>query len=166
MTTKRMSSNMMIAAMFAVYMYIVVKIILFKFQSIDIHFIKQQLREHWHSPGILVDQLTVRANLIPFHEITAYMEQATLHSFVNFIGNILIFMPFGMLLPLLLRGMSNPWSKVLLLSFTFSLGLETAQLILAIGTFDVDDLILNTAGGLLGYGVYRGVSMSKSLKKA
>ncbi|WP_082926781.1 VanZ family protein [Paenibacillus tuaregi] len=162
MNTKRISSSLVIAAMFAAYMYIVVRIILFKFHSIDLHFIKQQLKAHWHSPEIIMDQLTVRANLVPFHEIFTYFEQATLHSWVNFAGNILIFMPFGMLLPLLLRGMSNPWSKVLMLSFTFSLGLETSQLILAIGTFDVDDLILNTFGGLLGYGVYRAWMMTRS----
>ncbi|MEY9093660.1 VanZ family protein [Paenibacillus sp. RC84] len=90
----------------------------------------------------------------------SYFEQATLQSWVNFAGNILIFMPFGMLLPLLLRGMSNPWSKVFMLSFTFSLGLETSQLILTIGTFDVDDLILNTFGGLLGHGVLRWLQIS------
>ncbi|MNX31852.1 VanZ like family protein [compost metagenome] len=154
MRLKRMSFSLMITAMFAVYLYIVVRVILFKFHSIDIHFIKQQLREHVHSPELIMDQLTVRANFIPFHEIMIYFEQATFHSLINFIGNIVIFIPFGMLLPLVLRGMSNPLSKVLLLSFTFSLGLETAQLILAIGTFDVDDLILNTFGGVLGYGVF------------
>ncbi|MFE6799686.1 VanZ family protein [Paenibacillus chitinolyticus] len=93
---RRMSTSMVIASIFAAYIYVVVKVILFKL----------------HSPEIIMDQLTVRANLIPFHEIVAYFEQATLDIWVNFAGNILIFMPFGMLLPLLLRGMSNPWSKV------------------------------------------------------
>lgn len=162
MNTKRMSGSIVIAAMLAIYMYIVVKVILFKFHSIDPHLIKQQLKTHWHSPEMIMDQLTFRANLVPFHQIFMYFEQATLHSWVNFAGNILIFMPFGMLLPLLFRGMSNPWSKVFILSFTFSLGLETSQLILAIGMFDVDDLILNTFGGLLGYGMYRVWMMTRS----
>lgn len=162
MNTKRMCSSMVIAAMLAIYMYIVVKVILFKFHSIDPYFIKQQLKAHWHSPEMIMDQLTVRANLVPFHVIFTYFEQATLHSWVNFAGNILIFMPFGMLLPLLFRGMANPWSKVFMLSFTFSLGLETSQLILAIGMFDVDDLILNTFGGLLGCGMYRAWTMTRS----
>ncbi len=96
---------MVIASIFAAYMYVVVKVILFKL----------------HSPEIIMDQLTVRANLTPFHEIVTYFKQATLDIWVNFAGNILIFMPFGMLLPLLLRGMSNPWSKVFMPSFTFSI---------------------------------------------
>ncbi|MFB7816193.1 VanZ family protein [Paenibacillus chitinolyticus] len=100
-----MSTSMVIASIFAAYMYVVVKVILFKL----------------HSPEIIMDQLTVRANLTPFHEIVTYFEQVTLQSWVNFTGNILILMPFGMLLPLLLRGMSNPWSKVFMLSFTFSI---------------------------------------------
>lgn len=154
MRVKRMSFSMMITAMFAIYLYIVVKVILFKFHSIDIHFIKHQLREHLYSPNLIKDQLTFNANFIPFHEIMDYFKQADFHSLINFIGNIVIFIPFGILLPLIFRGMSNPLSKVLILSFTFSLGLETAQLILAIGTFDVDDLILNTFGSVLGYGMF------------
>ncbi|USB33939.1 VanZ family protein [Paenibacillus sp. YPG26] len=154
MRLKRMSFSMLITAMFAAYLYIVVRVILFKFHSIDMEFITQQLWKHLQSPGLILDQLTVRANFIPFHEIMLYWEKASFHALVNFMGNIVIFIPFGMLLPLVFRRMSNPLSRVLLLSFTFSLGLETAQLILAIGTFDVDDLILNTFGGVLGYGVF------------
>ena len=40
-------------------------------------------------------------------------------------------------------------------SVVVSLGLESAQLLLAIGQFDVDDLILNAGGALLGYFLYR-----------
>ncbi|RUT30510.1 VanZ family protein [Paenibacillus zeisoli] len=154
MRLKRMSFSMMLTAMFAAYLYIVVKIILFKFHSIDLHFIKHQLSQHLHSPNLIKDQLIFNANFIPFHEIMEYFKHADFHSLINFIGNIVIFIPFGILLPLIFKRMSNPLSKVLILSFTFSLGLETAQLMLAIGTFDVDDLILNTFGGVLGYGVY------------
>ncbi len=53
---RRMNTSTVIASIFAAYMYVVVKVILFKFRS----------------PEIIMDQLPVRANLIPFHEIVTY----------------------------------------------------------------------------------------------
>ena len=70
---------------------------------------------------------------------------------VNFPGNILMFMPVGFFAGLL---SDRPrWWKGTLWTFTLSLFLETAQLFVCRGT-DVDDLILNTLGGLLGYGCF------------
>jgi len=43
---------------------------------------------------------------------------------------------------------------VLVLSFLLSLGYEVTQLLTGIGIFDVDDLMLNTLGGIMGYVVY------------
>ncbi|MNN62345.1 VanZ like family protein [compost metagenome] len=44
--------------------------------------------------------------------------------------------------------------ETILYAFVVSLSLECAQLLLAIGRFDVDDLLLNTGGALLGYFMY------------
>jgi glycopeptide antibiotics resistance protein len=44
---------------------------------------------------------------------------------------------------------------VFILSFSLSLCFEVTQLLLCIGTFDVDDLILNTSGGMVGCGALR-----------
>ncbi|MNP72422.1 VanZ like family protein [compost metagenome] len=63
-------------------------------------------------------------------------------------------MPFGGFL-LILKGQKISYIGVLIRSFGFSLCLECMQLVLSMGTFDVDDLILNTTGGLLGYGVFK-----------
>jgi glycopeptide antibiotics resistance protein len=40
-------------------------------------------------------------------------------------------------------------------SFLLSFFIETVQLVFKIGVFDVDDLIMNTLGGLIGYVIYR-----------
>ncbi len=70
--------------------------------------------------------------------------------FCNLAGNVIGFIPFGMILPVI-------WPKtgkvlrILLLSFEFSLCVETIQLVWKVGSFDVDDLILNTLGGVIGY---------------
>ncbi|MNR46498.1 VanZ like family protein [compost metagenome] len=62
-------------------------------------------------------------------------------------------MPFGIFLVLLSKRIS-PLS-VFMRAFGISLALECLQVILLIGSFDVDDLILNSSGGLLGYWVYK-----------
>ena len=45
--------------------------------------------------------------------------------------------------------------KVVLGSFLFSLIIESCQYIFKVGVFDVDDLLLNTIGGLIGYIIYK-----------
>jgi D-alanyl-D-alanine carboxypeptidase len=62
------------------------------------------------------------------------------------------FMPLGLLLPLLYRPIS--WKGVLGIAVAFSLCIETLQLVLRVGTFDVDDILLNTLGVMLGYFVF------------
>lgn len=70
---------------------------------------------------------------------------------VNFPGNIIMFLPFGFFSGLL---MDKPrWWKSALATFGVSLFIESFQLLVSRGT-DVDDLILNTVGGLLGHGCY------------
>ena len=72
----------------------------------------------------------------------------------NLLGNVLAFVPFGMILPMLTPKCRN-FFHIVLLGFDFSLFVETIQLISKVGSFDVDDLILNTLGGALGYLAYR-----------
>ena len=60
------------------------------------------------------------------------------------------FMPFGYLLPKAYRNVSTLW-KVLLLGLVFVLFAETGQLITNLGTFDVDDIILNMFAIFVGY---------------
>ena len=50
---------------------------------------------------------------------------------------------------------TNRFLTILLLSFALSLLIENTQLIFKVGSFDVDDLFLNSIGGILGYLVYR-----------
>lgn len=71
---------------------------------------------------------------------------------LNIPGNILIFLPLGLLPPLLWGKMEKLW-KTALFGFGVSLFIEVTQLILPRGT-DVDDLLLNTFGTLLGYALF------------
>lgn len=93
-------------------------------------------------------------NLIPFVEIRrfwTYREQLGSFAFyTNLLGNVAGFFPFGFILPVVCRGMRSGF-LILLSGLTLSLCVETIQLVTKVGCFDVDDLILNTLGALLGY---------------
>ena len=91
-----------------------------------------------------------RYNLELFKEIRrfiTYREQ--LGTFVvaaNLLGNILIFVPYGFFVSM--AGRTRGFFK----TFFFSMFLvETVQLVTRVGSFDVDDILLNTIGGVLGY---------------
>lgn len=95
-----------------------------------------------------------RYNLEFFKEIKRfirYRELLGMETFVvNILGNILAFAPFGFLLPLLNRKNSNIF-LIAFFSMIFSLVVELLQLRLKVGIFDVDDIMMNTFGGILGY---------------
>lgn len=97
-------------------------------------------------------------NLIPFLEIRRYLKYrdqiGVWRVILNLVGNVVGFMPFGALLPVILRRKIGFW-KVCLLSFELTLVIEISQLVLRVGSCDVDDMILNTLGGCLGYGLHR-----------
>lgn len=92
-------------------------------------------------------------NLVLFKEIKRfwnYREQVGMFAmFTNLFGNVIIFMPFGFFMPMASKYRS--FFSTVFYSFGLSLCVETFQLITKVGSFDVDDLLLNTIGGLAGY---------------
>ena len=104
------------------------------------------------------EQAEYAYNLILFKEIKrffVYRRQLGLQAVVlNLLGNVVGFMPFGFILPIVSRR-GRRFANTVLLGFLLSLGIETTQLIFKVGSFDVDDLFLNTIGGILGFAVYK-----------
>lgn len=102
-------------------------------------------------------EMGYRYNLVPFLEIRRGLENIDkvgyYYVIVNIAGNVVAFMPFGFLLPLVSEHKVNTW-KAFCGSLLLSLTAESIQLVSKTGAFDVDDLILNTAGGILGYWCY------------
>lgn len=93
-------------------------------------------------------------NLVLFREIRRFWNYRDLLGwrafFLNTFGNVLAFLPFGFFLPVVIRRrIGLPVS--LLTGFLFSLTIEMTQLVTMIGSFDVDDIFLNTIGAGLGY---------------
>ncbi|MFB7043106.1 VanZ family protein [Streptomyces sp. NPDC056294] len=92
------------------------------------------------------------SNLTPGSSIRAYLEQpAFLETVKQLGGNVLLGVPFGVLLPLLSRR-TRGLVRVALLTIVTMLFVELVQGALITGrAFDIDDVMLNTTGALLGY---------------
>jgi glycopeptide antibiotics resistance protein len=90
-----------------------------------------------------------KPNWIPFHSMIGDWRTGGSGFVVNFLGNIIAFLPMG-LMPRLICGRRITIWQVALFSLAISLAIETGQFISGRRVPDVDDLILNTIGGVLG----------------
>jgi len=79
---------------------------------------------------------------------------------INFVGNIVMFIPIGFFPPLLWKKFNRGW-KAIGLGFLLSLSIEILQLP-QMRSSDVDDLWLNTLGAIIGFAVYK--SLPKMIK--
>ena len=100
-------------------------------------------------------------NLRPFAMIRHFLRLIALSdkpalirsAMVNLAGNVAVFVPMGVFLPLLWRPMRKLW--LFLPAFMALIAaVEGVQYVTALGVCDVDDLILNTAGGLIGWAAF------------
>lgn len=141
--------------LFFIYLLIVIKVIIFKYPL-------EKLREiaaTWEK-GVILEGLDT-ANFTLFKTIRMYIDYSyKLNSFENLVGNIVAFIPFGFLLPYVLEWAGN-FFVMLLNAFLFVLGIEVFQLFSAFGAFDVDDILLNCFGAVLGYMAYQGYEALK-----
>lgn len=80
------------------------------------------------------------------------------------LGNLLVFVPVGLIVSLLFRKLRAGW-KMLLIGMATSLLIEALQLILAVRVFDVDDIVLNALGTWLGYALFRGLNALPSFRQ-
>lgn len=107
-------------------------------------------------------------NLELFKEIKRfyqYRHQLGMEAFLlNVVGNMVAFMPCGFFLPIVSRRSKKCYNATWL-CFGLSLCIETVQLIFKVGSFDVDDLLLNTLGGVLGYLCYHVVQQIRIRRK-
>ena len=72
---------------------------------------------------------------------------------INLAGNLFMFVPFGALM-FVWKGKPVSFLYVTMHSLVLSLMIETIQLFTRVGVFDVDDIMLNTVGGMLGFFIY------------
>ena len=89
-------------------------------------------------------------NLNPFKEIFRYNVSSKLF-FKNVVGNTILFIPFGIFVTHYVK--NNKIYLTMFLTFLVSCSIEFAQSIIG-RTADIDDIILNTTGGVIGYLIY------------
>lgn len=134
---------------FVLYILLVIRVIIFKYPYEEL----RAIAATWRKDVILEGLGT--ANFTPFKTIKMYIDYAyKLNSVENLAGNILVFVPFGILFPMAVLD-GNKFHVMFLNAFVFILGIEVFQLFSAFGAFDVDDILLNCLGAALGYGIYR-----------
>ncbi len=98
---------------------------------------------------------TGQANFVPFKTIVPYVlgHKGLIIAGVNVIGNIVLLVPIGFLAPFVFPNMT--WKKSLALAVATGLMIEGMQVMLRLGIFDIDDVILNGLGVIVGYWLWR-----------
>ena len=100
-----------------------------------------------------------RVNLIPLVHLFDY--DSARNIIWNVVGNMVMFIPSGIILPVVYKKL-NSFNKVVAAGAFISLCIEILQLPFASRATDIDDLILNTLGVAVGYGIY---AAAKCLKR-
>jgi glycopeptide antibiotics resistance protein len=90
-------------------------------------------------------------NFVPFKTILPYLlgYKGLIIAGVNLVGNVALLVPIGFLVPLVYRNMT--WKKSIALAVAAGLSFEVMQTVLRVGIFDIDDVILNALGVMIGY---------------
>lgn len=137
--------------LFTIYMGILIFVIIFKFPTL---MVKNTIID-WMNGG---EVIRLSPKLIPFDTIIFYVRNV--HSlndwFIkNLAVNIVMFLPYGFLVPFFVKDKKKVRLKVILTGCILSIGIELFQYVTALGQCDIDDVILNTVGVILGLGVYR-----------
>lgn len=146
-----------ISILLLLYLLIMIQLILFK--NLNIY----EIVELFKSGSIEAKQnIEMSMNLQLFSSVNRYINVYDTNRglfMYNIVGNILIFVPFGYLVNLLFKGKVN---TTIFIGVVLCLLFEVAQLYLHIGIFDVDDIMLNTIGTIIGamlasasYSVYK-----------
>ena len=100
-------------------------------------------------PGQVVDD-----NLVPFHTLAIYWRNFGSEFWMrNLFGNLALLLPLGLLGPLALPALDR-WWRIALVALLYSVAIELIQRLVPARSADIDDVIVNVAGALLGYVVF------------
>lgn len=104
-----------------------------------------------------------QVELVPFWSYAELLAKWKKMLFMQIITNILMFIPWGILFPMVSTKMQkfrwNVGSALL-----FSIVIEVIQLVFKCGLFEFDDMFHNTLGAVIGYGVWSGIKKKKETK--
>lgn len=136
-----MSKRLIPALLLVAYSAILIRVIVFKNVMLQIGHLRFRVAQHG------ADQ----PNFVPFRTILSYLHGGHGWTIValNLAGNLLPFAPVGFLLPLVVR--KTTWLTALVVALCAGLVCEGMETVFSVGVFDVDDVILNGLGVMLGY---------------
>lgn len=137
--------------LFAVYMGLVILVLVLKFPT---GLVSSNVKV-WLDGG---DVTRMSPQLKPFDTIVLYVKNVqavTDWFFKNLACNIIMFIPYGLLTPLFMKKWKYMGIKVAVSAIVTSLSIEIFQYATAFGLCDIDDVILNVAGAILGYAIYK-----------
>lgn len=139
--------------LFVIYMILLFMVLILKFPTGMI----SESVQAWIGGDEII---RLKPQFVPFGTIIPYIEQAHELSdwFVkNLACNIIMFMPYGFLYPIVTRKQDCLLIRTVCSACLLSAGIEITQYITAFGCCDIDDVILNTLGAVIGFGIYRAV---------
>lgn len=127
-------------------------------------------REISAGDGSYVENIAGRFSIKPLHTILRQLRRCfdpsrpwlMRHSWINLGGNVVLFVPLGVFLPLLWASLRKLWRVLLVTAGTIVL-VEIGQVLMLVGRGDVDDVILNVLGAAVGYGLYKLIEKKTSL---
>lgn len=107
------------------------------------------------------EQVRAQLNLVPFRTLRLFAglldsvrPEYVRAAVVNLFGNVIMFIPLGLLLPLAIPKLKDFWQVLLTATIAIIL-VELVQLFTLVGSCDIDDLILNLIGAAMGFGLFK-----------
>ena len=152
------------------YFITAVKISLVIYISILFLLLFVRHRGSWWTDLSPFEYAMMHMNLIPFKTMGGYIKAIFDGSMnlniplENLFGNLLMFLPLGMYLPFFCSWIDR-LKRFLYFVLPVFLVIEIAQFLTKRGAFDIDDLILNMAGAVLGYCIFRSRMVQDMIKK-
>lgn len=127
--------------LFMAYLVVLIRIVLFKQVAL-------------YNLSAAIGSMKRTINIIPFKSVLDMINNniSITRILENMLGNIAIFIPFGLLFPILQRDKSK---KIILYGLITSAFIEITQYVFALGSSDIDDLVFNTLGTFIGYMIYK-----------
>ena len=143
-------NNKIWKVLFSIYILLLLNFIVIKFNG-DLQNVINTIQSNMESRN----QGASGTNLVPFRTIKGYISDLSYGiSFRNILGNIIPFIPMGFLIP-----MAFPSQRIIIKTmiscFLLIFSVEILQLILFLGSFDVDDIILNLLSCFIGFILFK-----------
>ncbi|MGY3189493.1 glycopeptide antibiotics resistance protein [Lysinibacillus sp. TE18511] len=129
-------------SIFTIYILMLLIFVVFKFNG-DVYSVIDTIRTN--------KDRGVGVNLIPFSTIGAYISDINDSvSIINILGNIIPFIPMGFIIPMAFPSQRNVF-KTIISSLLLIFSIEILQIIFYVGSFDIDDIILNLLSCFIGF---------------